>query len=143
MFSIFSSFYFAKKSSSPKKFVKEFIKDYHKWYKTASRNPNESKEFFDVSNKTKENYFKNIVDKYCQEDFKSQPVSFSEFTAHEPQKEKIISERINENQAIVITEMDKMSDFQIRYEYRLIRKDKKWNLTAVDYLDGNCTWPSL
>ena len=143
MFSIFSNFYFAKKSSSPKKFVKEFIKDYHKWHKVASKDRNESQEFSEINSQTKEDYLKKIVDKYCLEGFKSQPVSFSAYTAHTPQKEKITSEKVKGSQAIILTEMDKIDDFQIKYEYRLIRKNNRWYLTAVDYLDGNCTWPSL
>ncbi|SEC18976.1 NTF2 fold immunity protein [Tenacibaculum sp. MAR_2009_124] len=143
MFSIFSNIYFAKRSSSPKNFVNEFIKDYHKWNNTALKKSGTIQDSINVINEAKENYSKKIVEKYCHEGFEGQPISFSDDTAHHPKKEVITSENVKGNEAIVLTKMNKMHDFEVDYEYRLIKKNKRWYLSAVDYVDGNCKWPCL
>ncbi|NER17937.1 NTF2 fold immunity protein [Spongiivirga citrea] len=140
---IFSISSYSQNLDSPKEIVVEFIKDYYEWNQAAIKMNKENQNTEKIISKAKKDYSRNILLKYCFKGFKGQPISFGDDSAHNPKKEIIISEDISKNEATVLTRITKMHDFIIEYEYRLVKKKKKWYLVAVDYIDGKKKWPGL
>jgi hypothetical protein len=84
-----------------------------------------------------------LLQKYCLPGFEGMAISFGSDSAHEPEKEVIVSEEITDSKAIIRTKRSGKTSFVSEYEYRLIKKSSRWYLEAVDYVDSDGKYPSL
>ncbi len=129
--------------NSPANLVLSFISDYFSWNKYAwalwANRKDNSQQVVDLAEKK----YAELLEKYCLPGFKGMAISFGSDASHEPEKEIIVSEKINNSKAIFRTKKTGRFSFISEFEYRLVKKSSKWYLEAVDYVDIDGKHPSL
>ncbi|MCE2995334.1 MAG: hypothetical protein ACK5RG_20510 [Cyclobacteriaceae bacterium] len=138
-----STFVFSQSQQrSPSDITKSFIADYKIWNDQAHSLYEREKEKAD---KAVEDTYQQLIIKYCQTGKKHQPLAFGSESIHHPEHEKIISEKIKGNKAIVKTEYKKSEPVKItdHYEYHFIKINKQWYLEEVYYVDEDGKYKGL
>jgi hypothetical protein len=127
---------------TPTEITKLFIIDYKIWNDKA--HTHYEKEKGKADSEIEEAYQK-LIAKYCQASKKHQPLAFGSESAHHPEQEQIIGEKIKGNKAIVKTEFKKSKPIKIahHYEYHFIKINNQWFLEEVYYVDEEGKYEGL
>lgn len=130
--------------STPKSLVLSYIHDFNQWNDEAYRlSEAEVKYTGEATKKAQALYQANIITKYCQQGFKGQPIAFGSHSNHDSEREEIITEIIDGDNAVITTKHTDDQGFVADYEYRLFKKNGRWFLGAVDYVDPDGKYPGL
>ncbi len=129
---------------TPSEITKSYMSDYKTWNDLAQSQYEEEGEKEKAKREIEEAY-QQLITKYCQAGKKHQPLAFGSESIHHPEHEKIISEKIKGNKAIVKTEYKKSEPVKItdHYEYHFIKIGSQWFLEEVYYVDEDGKYEGL
>jgi hypothetical protein len=125
---------------SPQAVVHAFITDYLEWNRAAFQLELDDP---DGGLEQAERLYQVLLNKYCEPGFIAEPIAFGSDSSHDSMCEKIVLEKISGLDAVIKTSQQDEHGFVTEYEYRLIFKQARWFLLAVDYIDAEGTYPSL
>ncbi len=129
---------------SPRSLVYSYLNDYQQWNNKAySLSEAEVENTGEAMKMAKDLYHENIISKYCQPNFKGEPIAFGSESSHDPENELILTEKIDGNNATITTKHTDRNGFVADYEYRLTKDNARWFLDAVDYVDLDGKYPCL
>jgi hypothetical protein len=125
---------------SPSGVVTRFIADRSEWSQSChSRSKDPTIDPVEAS-RIAEKTYEALLSRYCRSDLKHQPYSFG--WTKDPAVEKVVSERIDGDSAVVISQRTYLRSIT-EFEYRLILRDQRWLLEAKDLIDGDQRLPCL
>ena len=70
-------------------------------------------------------------------------MSLKKMVKDDATKEVVVTEETTEDKAIIKTKHTGLYNIISDYEYRFIKKETRWYLEAVDYVDSEGKYPSL
>ena len=123
----------------PEETVKLFIREYFNWNERA----NSLRKSHSFQGRLPEativkirHEYLEIIDRFCTETVKPQPVSYGDDPMHSPDLELIKSIENDGKKAVVKTEYTEATfNFKSDYEYYLCHCDNQWKIESILYVD--------
>lgn len=130
----------AVKATSPEQMVVSFQHDYTIWNDQSfrDRQPGGGNQAMQLA----EQNYRAMLKKYTKPDFQGEPIAYGSDSSHDPMREKITAQKIDENSAIITTQVAG-EYYSPVYEYHFSKENKKWYLTQIFLVDEDGKYPSL
>jgi hypothetical protein len=84
-----------------------------------------------------------LMNHFCAETVQRQGYSVGDDSAHDAQREKIVSLSVTGPKAVVRTKLTRDSGFTLDYEYQLVSQAGSWRLASLLYVDGEGRYECL
>ena len=128
---------------SPEDLVRSFIRDYYAWNNRAVSTLAQPRNA--TTDERIRQEYQDILRRYCPPGFKGEPLAFSSSSLHDPEKSVIVSVQVQDARARV--RVQKPMDFSLKavhtHEFDLQRRQGRWFLIGIFYIDGRERIPSL
>ncbi len=130
-------------NAQPQELVLQFIEDYFEWNSQAVELGGRHFKLSPDDHVRIEQDYRKLLDKYCRPGFQGEPIAFGTESSHNPDKEVIVSQAIDDSEAAITTRHTDQFGFETEHEFRFEREGSRWFLVAVDYIDGGEKYPGL
>ena len=128
---------------SPEEIVRSFIRDYYAWNNRAAATIGKPRDAGTYERIQQE--YKDILTRYCPPGFRGEPLAYGSHSTHHPEKSVIVAVEVLDASARVRTQkpMDATPNAVHTHEFDLQRRDGRWFIIGVFYIDGKERLPSL
>jgi hypothetical protein len=127
-------------ASSPEQLVVAFQHDYKIWNDESfqNRQPDNDGNAMRIA---EQNYHA-LLKKYTKPDFRGEPIAYGSESSHDPLREKMTAQKIEDSRAIITTQVSG-EYYSPVYEYHFVKENRKWYMTQLFLVDEDGKYPSL
>lgn len=139
----FSSARAKDRPGSPEDIVRSFIRDYYAWNNRAAATIGKPRDA-GTHDRIQHGYM-DILTKYCPPGFKGEPLAYGSNSTPDPEKSVIVAVDVLDTRARVRTQKPMGSGLNAMHthEFDLQRREGRWFIVGVFYIDGKERLPSL